>query len=130
MYKAHVEHLFGRLRSFALNNIWQGDATSLAKRLRILLHFVNFDLKRGFTYRPLGPWDYFPVLSIVKVMAMLINKLGEELAKHIWMFASAPERSGSRTWRWHLVSSEKWRMPHRCTHFVPSEQALSIRFLY
>ena len=59
MYRARVEHMFGILWHFALfKNIWLGDVATLTKRLKVLIHFVNFSLKRGFTYRPLGPWPH------------------------------------------------------------------------
>ena len=59
MHRARVEHMFARLWPFGLmKHIWQGDLATLTKYLRILLHFVNFDLKRGFMYRPLGPWNH------------------------------------------------------------------------
>ena len=55
MDRARVEHLFAKLWPFGLmKNIWQGEAATLTKRLRVLLHFVNFNIKRGFAYRPLG----------------------------------------------------------------------------
>ena len=87
MNRARIEHFFGRSWLFGvMKNIWQSDAATLTKRVRILLHFMNFDLKRGFTYRPLGPWDHISVVASVKVMASLIIELGEENAHVVWQF--------------------------------------------
>ena len=66
-YRARIEQLFAILWTFALaRNKWRGRETSgdtkLFLRVKILLNFIQFMLRRKVMYQPYGPWGHFPVV--------------------------------------------------------------------
>ena len=64
-FRARIEHVFSRLWPFGLvKHIWRGKGTEgacqLQRRMTVLLHFLNFSLKRRLLYEPPGAWPLLP----------------------------------------------------------------------
>lgn len=59
--RARVEHTFEAVAQFGLiKKTWERKGEqgyyTLQKRLKVLLHFVNYERKRNIKYLPIGPW--------------------------------------------------------------------------
>ena len=53
-YRAHIEQLFARLWHWGLvRNIWRGGPNELHQSIRILLHFMQFCIRRQVSHPPL-----------------------------------------------------------------------------
>ena len=67
-YRARIEHLFGLLWMFSLvRDSYRGRAEGgdnrFFNRIKVLLNFVQFMLRRLLKYKPYGPWSHFPDAS-------------------------------------------------------------------
>ena len=60
-YRARSEHIFARLWTFKIvRDIWTGSSTDLHRSVRILVHFMQFQIRRQTRYQPYGPWEHVP----------------------------------------------------------------------
>ena len=60
-YRARIEQLFARLWHWGLvRNIWRGGPNELHQSVRILLHFIQFCIRRQVRHPPYGPWKHVP----------------------------------------------------------------------
>ena len=41
-------------------NVWLGDERTFFRRMKVLLNFYNFCMRRKYKYEPVGPWDMVP----------------------------------------------------------------------
>ncbi len=66
-YRGREEHLYGLLWPFGIfRGKWRGRGASgehrLWARVKVLLNFMNFAIRRRVLYEPMGPWGHFPVV--------------------------------------------------------------------
>lgn len=64
-YRGREEHLYGLLWPFGIfRGKWRGRGVSgehrLWARVKVLLNFMNFAMRRRVLYEPMGPWSHFP----------------------------------------------------------------------
>lgn len=74
-FRARIEHVFARLWPFAImQHVWRGKGLDagceLQRRLHVLMHFMNFSLKRRVLYEPAGVWPLLPPGSEVVRVAI------------------------------------------------------------
>ena len=67
-YRSRIEHVFSRLWPFGIvQQVWRGKgmegALELQRRIHVLMHLVNFHLKRRVMYEPVGVWPPLPSLA-------------------------------------------------------------------
>ena len=54
-YRVRIEHLFGQLW-----HIWRGSPDELHQSVCVLLHFMQFCIRRQVHHPRYGPWDHVP----------------------------------------------------------------------
>ncbi len=67
-YRGREEHLYGLLWPFALfRGKFRGRGVTgehrLWARMKVLLNFFNFAIRRRVLYEPMGPWGHFPDIA-------------------------------------------------------------------
>ena len=56
-----IGHGLTRLWSFKIvRDIWTGSSTDLHRSVRILVHFMQFQIRRQTRHQPYGPWEHVP----------------------------------------------------------------------
>lgn len=82
-YRGREEHLYGILWPFGIfRGKWRGRGATgehrLWSRVKVLLNFVNFAMRRRVLYEPMGPWSHFPVFHEDGQDAAADGEVGDE----------------------------------------------------